>query len=106
MGFALVVALAWAVVRTRLNGSPLPALARASLVMIGFNWMLHGFWGGEQFLYSQHWHVPLLVLLAALVSAGERRWKHTAAALALCVAAVSVNNAVVLGRVIALLSGG
>jgi hypothetical protein len=47
-----------------------PAHARwmcgASLVIIAFNWMLHSAWGVDLILYSQHWQLSLLVLLAGL----------------------------------------
>ena len=36
----------------------------ASVVIVVFNWALHSVWGVELFLYSQHWQLSLLVLLA------------------------------------------
>jgi uncharacterized membrane protein YraQ (UPF0718 family) len=47
-----------------------PAHARrmcgASLAIIAFNWILHSAWGVDLILYSQHWQLSLLVLLAGL----------------------------------------
>jgi hypothetical protein len=39
------------------------------LLIVAFNWLLHSFWGTEHFLYSQHWQLPLLLLLAGLTTA-------------------------------------
>jgi hypothetical protein len=38
----------------------------ASLAIIAFNWLLHSAWGVDLILYSQHWQLSLLVLLAGL----------------------------------------
>jgi len=47
-----------------------PAHARwmcgASLAIIAFNWVLHSAWGVDLILYSQHWQMSLLILLAGL----------------------------------------
>jgi hypothetical protein len=42
-------------------------LAGAGLVL-AFNWVLHSVYGSELFLYSQHWEIPLLVVLAGLAA--------------------------------------
>jgi hypothetical protein len=36
----------------------------ASVAIVVFNWALHSVWGVELFLYSQHWQVSLLILMA------------------------------------------
>jgi hypothetical protein len=36
----------------------------ASVAIVVSNWALHSVWGVELFLYSQHWQLSLLVLLA------------------------------------------
>lgn len=48
-----------------------PALRRlviAAALVVAFNWVLHTFYGTEMFLYSQHWGVALVVVLAGLVA--------------------------------------
>jgi len=53
-----------------------PAHARwmcgASLAIIAFNWILHSAWGVDLILYSQHWQLSLLVLLAGLFFWSQR----------------------------------
>jgi len=41
-------------------------LGVGSAAIVGFNGILHSFWGVEFFLYSQHWHVSFLIPLAGL----------------------------------------
>ena len=106
IGFLLLAALSWVAFKERSLEPTLRSLARASLVVIAFNWILHGFWGGEQFLYSQHWHVSLLVLAAATVSVFEARRWHTGTLLVVCVVGVAVSNAIVLSKVLEALAGG
>jgi hypothetical protein len=43
-------------------------LGIGSAAIVGFNWILHTFWGVEYFLYTQHWHVSFLIPLAGLYS--------------------------------------
>ncbi len=104
-GIALVVALAWAAFRRRQADPVLTSLARASLVIIGLNWALHSFWGGEAFLYSQHWHISRMFLIAALLAAAGRGRRVATALLALCVVAVAASNLVVLSKVLSLFAG-
>lgn len=105
VGVALLSALAWAAIRRRGADPALRFVCVASLAIVGVNWVFHGFWGGEAFLYSQHWHVPLMFLVAALVAAGRRRPRITTALLAVAVAAVTVSNFVVLTRMLSMLGG-
>jgi hypothetical protein len=48
--------------------APPPArwLCGASLAILVFNWGLHSIWGVDLILYSQHWQMALMVLLAGL----------------------------------------
>jgi len=105
VGVALLSALAWAAIRRRGADPLLRLVCLASLTIVAVNWVFHGFWGGEAFLYSQHWHVPLIVLAAASAAAGRRRPRLTMAALAVTVAAVTVSNLVVLARMLSMLGG-
>ncbi len=51
--------------------APPPArwLCGASLAILVFNWGLHSVWGVDLILYSQHWQMALMVLLAGLYRA-------------------------------------
>jgi len=66
LGFLLVVLFAAGAFGYR--GAPAPAkwMCGASLAIVAFNWMLHSTWGVDLILYSQHWQLSLLVLLAGL----------------------------------------
>jgi hypothetical protein len=75
------------------------------LVVLAFNWILHGFWGGEQFLYSQHWHASLLVLMGAAVSVLEARRWNAVVPLVICVVGVAVSNSLVLVKTLQALLG-
>lgn len=75
----------------------------AALVVV-FNWVLHAFYGSEMFLYSQHWELPVIVVLAALLvpGPGKRQWGPLVAAalIGVCV----VNNVYVWRAILRLLS--
>jgi len=106
IGFALLAALAWMALRDRQLEPAFRSLARASLAIIAFNWILHGFWGGEQFLYSQHWHMSLLVLLGSAVMAFEARGRNTTVPLVICILGIAISNSIVLTKSLqALLEG-
>ena len=96
IGIALLATLAWVALKEKRLDPTFRSLARASLVVLAFNWILHGFWGGEQFLYSQHWHVSLLILIGAAVSALEARRWNAVAPLVICVVGIAVSNSMVL----------
>jgi len=106
IGYALLAALAWVALRDRRLETPFKALARASLAIVAFNWILHGFWGGEQFLYSQHWHMSLLVLMGAAVAALEVRGRNTILPLSIGVLGIAVSNSIVLMRTLQTLLEG
>jgi len=106
IGYALLAALAWVALRDRRLETPFKALARASLAIVAFNWVLHGFWGGEQFLYSQHWHMSLLVLMGAAVAALEVRGRNTILPLSIGVLGIAVSNSIVLMRTLQTLLEG
>ena len=66
LGFLLVLLFVAGALGYR--GAPAHArwMCGASLAIIAFNWVLHSTWGVDLILYSQHWHLSLLVLLAGL----------------------------------------
>jgi len=105
IGIALLATLAWVALKEKRLDSTFRSLARASLVVLAFNWILHGFWGGEQFLYSQHWHVSLLVLIGAAVSALEARRWNAVAPLVICTVGVALSNWIVLVKTLQALLG-
>lgn len=105
-GVALLAALAWGALRRGEGNAYLRSLARASLVIVGFNWVFHGFWGSETFLYSQHWHVPLVLLVAALVAAPLGRRRPAIPLLALSVVAIAVSNLFTLAATLRLSGSG
>ena len=71
-------------------------LSWGALLIIGFNWILHSVWGLDRILYSQHWHVSLMFLLAALVATQLRSsWVRTSL-VAASIILVAANNLVVL----------
>jgi len=96
IGIVLLATLAWVALKEKRLDPTFRLLARVSLVILAFNWILHGFWGGEQFLYSQHWHVSLLILMGAAVSVLEARRWNAVVPLVICVAGVAVSNSMVL----------
>lgn len=102
LGLALLATLVYGFFRLRSSSdSRLARLCGASLAILAFNWLLHAFWGEEQFLYSQHWQLALLVLIGGLVLSFDGRGRRIATALvAAAVLYVGVSNAQALRRVI------
>jgi hypothetical protein len=79
-------------------------LALGALAVLAFNGLFHAVWGNEFFLYSQHWLVAALVLLAGLVPERPRVRAAVCAGLALLVAVVALNNLLNLRLVLAVLA--
>jgi hypothetical protein len=71
------------------------AVVGAAAAVVAFNWLLHTFYGTEYFLYSQHWEVPLLVLLATLVAIPDPRRRLGRGLLALGLVLCIWNSVVV-----------
>ncbi|MFH1690454.1 MAG: hypothetical protein ABIE42_09485 [Candidatus Eisenbacteria bacterium] len=106
LGISLLVLLTVGFFRLRSSDSRLARLCGAALSILGFSWLLHSFWGEEQFLYSQHWHVALLVLIGGLVlSVDGRRRQIGTALIAAAVLYVGVSNIYALSRMIVLMGG-
>jgi len=66
LGFLLALLFAAGALAHRRAPPPARWICGASLVIIAANWLLHSFWGVDLILYSQHWQLSLLVLLAGL----------------------------------------
>ncbi len=64
----------------------------AAALVVAFNWLLHTFYGTEYFLYSQHWDIALVVMLAALVAIPGRRRHLARGLLALCLVLCAWNS--------------
>lgn len=67
-------------------------LCGASLAILAFNWGLHAFWGVDLILYSQHWQIALVVLLAGLYRAFPSAQAAVTAGLLLLVIATAAAN--------------
>lgn len=65
----------------------------ASLLIIAFNWGFHAMWGVDMFLYSQHWHLSLLVVIAGVFFFTPPWAVPIRVGMALLVAAVAFSNA-------------
>lgn len=77
-------------------------MAGASLCVVAFNWVLHSIWGVELFLYSQHWHLTLLILLAGLFLRERPRMRAlTLAAVVVLILLVIVQNAATISAILA-----
>jgi hypothetical protein len=74
--------------------APPPArwLCGASLAIIAFNWGLHAVWGVDLILYSQHWQLALLVLLAGLYHAFPSSSSLLTVALCVLLVATGLEN--------------
>jgi hypothetical protein len=100
-----VVAVAWAAFTRRRRNPLLASLAKASLAILAFNWIFHSFWGDESFMYSMHWQVPLVILVATLVAALRGRPRVVIPLLALGVVAILIRNVVVVREILSWFPG-
>ena len=78
-------------------------IAVASIGIIAIGWLL-SVWGGETHLFSQHWHLPSVVLIAGVMTVRKYGALMTAV-LAVLTFAIAVNNLMVVRGMLALLSG-
>jgi hypothetical protein len=93
LGLAVLALLLAGAPLTFATRGPWRVLGQASLAVLGFNAALHAAWGSAPFLYSQHWHLSAVLLLAIPLAAGERHKGPRTAALALLALALAVHNA-------------
>lgn len=82
---------------------PLFALGVASLGILTFNFLLHALWGQEYFLYSQHWLVPLLVLLSGNLNWNGKQPIASTCALGLIIVCVMANSVQLLNEMFRIL---
>ena len=99
-GIALLALVTAAALRLRRIGHRAWPYCAASMVLLAFSWALHSIWGEEQFLYSQHWQFPLLVLIAGVFLAFDRVRRFHVPALAAAVLYVGITNAVAVRRIV------
>lgn len=78
-------------------------LCSACLAVIAFNWAFHSFWGGDRFLYSQHWEAAMMLLLVGVVVTYAPASPATTAALAAITLLVGANNLHVLADMLTVL---
>lgn len=83
--------------------APLRTVLAGAWAVLAFNWLLHGFYGSELFLYSQHWAIPLLITLAALAAVRGALRASACALLVLLTVFCVWNSAVVWHAVLGLL---
>lgn len=81
----------------------LSSVGRASAAIVAFNWILHSAWGDEMFLYSQHWFVSILVLMALAVAGAKRSPRMMAWIVGAFVVAVALNSLGLVGDMHSLL---
>ncbi len=103
LGVGIVVLLLAAAFRLRRARHPAWPYCLASMVILALNWALHSVWGEEQFLYSQHWQFPLLVLIAGLFLAFERLRRLEVPVLAAAVLYAGITNTIVLRGVVSVM---
>jgi hypothetical protein len=87
-------------------GNPLRTLGAASLTLLAFNLVLHSVWGDAFFLYSQHWLVPLAVLLAGNLTWPGLTGRAFTAVYAAAGVAMFFHNAALLNRIFDALAAG
>ncbi len=78
-------------------------LSIISLMIIGYNWLLHSVWGDETFLYSQHWLMSELVLLSGILSLKKQFSNLATTIFIVFLSGVVINNAVKLHEIFSLL---
>lgn len=87
--------------RLDLPGRP---LAIGCGVILLFNGLLHAFWGGDYFLFSQHWQSCTILLIGLLVQESWRRWRWPTISFLFAMAgATALNSALLLEQMLATL---
>jgi len=85
-----------------LAAPPARRIAAASIGMVAIGWLL-SVWGKETHLFSQHWHLPSVVLIAGVMTVREYGALMTAT-LAVLTFAIAVNNLMIVRGMLAMLS--
>jgi hypothetical protein len=93
LGFLLVVLFVAGALGHRRAPAHVRWLCGASLAIIAFNWALHSVWGVDLILYSQHWQLSLLILLAGLFLWSESLVRKLSLVFVGLILAVVVQNA-------------
>jgi len=77
-------------------------IAIASIGLVAMGWLM-SVWGSETQLFSQHWHLPAVVLIAGVMTV-PRYGALTTAILAALTLALAVNNLMIVRGMLAVLS--
>ena len=77
---------------------PMRCLGVAAIMVLAYNWVLHGFWGTEMILYSQHWQAVTVLLIAGVLLSRSRRLPAVTLLLGLIVTTLIINNLVQLHK--------
>ena len=101
LGLTLLAATIIGAVRLARGGVSHRVALAGALTVILFNWALHGIWGTESFLYSQQWHVPVLVLIGGLAIGTHVRVGEVALAV-ITIVVVVLNTALLQDMFVAL----
>lgn len=97
MGMVLLLLLFLPIRRLADEDRSLFLLSWGSGLLIFYNMIFHSLWGSERFLYSQHWHTPLVFLFALWVATKLRvSWQRNGLVAALI--GVTVINNLTVGR--------
>lgn len=90
---ALVLALAVLGGMTLWRSSPVnKSLCTGAVLVLLYNFAFHAIWGQEYFLYSQHWHAALIILISGVLLVTGRHALPARILFALFLGWVMINN--------------
>lgn len=99
LGLFLLALLLAGSARLLRAGDPMHSLGVASLLILAYNAIFHSVWGSGLFLYSQHWHLSILLLVSGVMLGDRRRSLWGTAAIAVMLIVATFNSAVRLNEV-------
>jgi hypothetical protein len=80
-------------------------IAVSGLMILLFNWVFHGFWGNEYFLYSQHWMSSLTLIISGIFLIDKSYRNFVSATFVVFVGFLAANNLRTLSRMMEFLEG-
>lgn len=96
LGIIALIGMVWGGAMMIRKGGDYGLAATISASVVTFNVILHGIWGSEYFLYSEHWITPSLVLLSGIFLAAPGMRRALMLGAAFVVLGVAVNSLAVL----------